>query len=601
MYRQPENSNRVKSMKSRFEGLNGGSPPNDKFKKSPAHVINKTLNGRISQRRENNNNDIKKSTTVDYNSKRNAVTSLKEKNCNIDNVKINILKNREEKDVKTNNNRERSRVMDSNKFEIEKVKRLDFSDINKKELCNVPPLNLTRQLNDPSKKGCIKRTPAFRKDKFNNKSKPSSEDLNFANIVKIFEENDKDNTCDSHLREEKNMTKICSDGVLKSGATSVNVSPKLPLKTSVSLIGRFIIPTTTVNAIKSTEKTVQVQKQKLTSSSSLDLESSNSKCVQPASLKQKSLSPQRPSTPEIATLKIGEKEKIFRPILSNNDLETTKEITPLVPAYAQVVKHKKPEPQGTDVLTDTLKAALKQPLPTGPPPKKPPRTFAHTPNSKSSQKNESSPSTSLFCEKLNESLKIKTPEPEKKATKTKSDPKLMLQKLENALLNNKLRSPKFSRKNKNTETSNSTSSSNSNLKVLPLTQPNIYTSDSPQKNIFPNCLPSLNCAYSKNTSTNSYTKVPSPQMGKNVAMSTFFTDWNQRKSQEPIYAEPFQYQVKEDSGNPGKIVVEELSPGRTDTLSSSVHYLVRNFLIFFKSIICKKTLYVPIYKQIYSY
>lgn len=582
MYRQPENSNRVKSMKSRFEGLNDGSPPNEKFKKSPAHVVNKTVNGRISQRRENNNNDIKKATAVDFNSKRNsnAVTSLKEKNCNIDNVKLNILKQREEKDVKINNNRERSRVMDSNKLEIEKVKRLDFSDINKKELCNVPPLNLTRQLNDPSKKGCIKRTPAFRKDKFNNKSKPSSDDLNFANIVKIFEENDKDNnTCDNHLREEKNMTKICSDSVLKSGATSINMSPKLPLKTSVSLTGRFIIPTTTVNAIKSTEKIVQVQKQKLASSSSLDIESSHSKCAQPASF-----SPQRPSSPEIATLKVEDKEKI-----SNNYLETTKEIKPLVPAYAQVVKHKKTEPESTDVLTDTLKAALKQPLPTGPPPKKPPRTFAHTPNSKSNLKKESStPSLSstssknvgdsLFTEKLNEALnKTKTPEPEKKVTKTKSDPKLMLQKLENALLNNKLRSPKFSRKNKNTDNSNSTSSSNSNLKALPQTQPNIYTSDSPQKNIFPNCLPSLNCAYSKNTSTNSYTKVPSPQMGNNVSMSTFFTDCNHRKSQEPIYAEPFQYQVEEDSGNPGKIVVKELSPGRTDTLSSSVHYMVRNF------------------------
>lgn len=53
-------------------------------------------------------------------------------------------------------------------------------------------------------------------------------------------------------------------------------------------------------------------------------------------------------------------------------------------------------------LTDTLKAVLRQPLPSGPPPKKPPRTFIDSPKSttKAAQTSETSPTHSSDDEKL---------------------------------------------------------------------------------------------------------------------------------------------------------------------------------------------------------
>lgn len=91
-------------------------------------------------------------------------------------------------------------------------------------------------------------------------------------------------------------------------------------------------------------------------------------------------------------------------------------------------------------LSATLKEALKAPLPCGPPPKKPPRTFAHN-----------SPKVKSPSERIN-NLKsnpgaIKTPEvschisvsppPVIKPTRSKTESQIMLRKLEDALMNHK--------------------------------------------------------------------------------------------------------------------------------------------------------------------
>lgn len=571
MYRQPENSNRVKSMKSKFEDLNDSKKTqksNDKFtkinnvqnkltSKPPIASLNVKIGEKLPQKTENNNNTKKSKENNEY-------------------IKID----RKNKTTKTED-------MFRNKFEKNSNGTKDFSDINKKELCNVPPLNLTRQLNDPSKKGCIKRTPAFRKDKIG-KTKVLNDDLSFANIVNMFENNDNIKpTCDT-LND--NTTKIltrtyCSDSEIKSDKTKMIGNPKKNVTSTVSLNG---LSQSIVN--KENDKNV-VSKSILTASTSLGLENNNKN-----TMRQKSLSPILKKATEYnseisstSTLKISDKENNTKSqpneLLDNivnkqHEKETTKVLVNA--AYAQVNKPKKttqlPENKNV-ILTDTLKAALKQPLPPGPPPKKPPRTFAHTPNSKSPSTStkldhnpaeitstSSTPDTSIN-EKLNEclanALKTKTNSSSnnKPITKIKSDPKLMLQKLENALLNNKIKSPKLPRKLKSTFDGVSSSKASTSS----TTQPNIYTSETPQKNLFPNCLPSLNCVTNA-ASSNSYTKV-------NSSMSTFFTDIKEEnEKQEPIYAEPFHFKTPDESPK-----LSSRDSSKFDTLSSSLHYMVSKF------------------------
>ena len=93
------------------------------------------------------------------------------------------------------------------------------------------------------------------------------------------------------------------------------------------------------------------------------------------------------------------------------------------------------------ILTDTLKAALKAPLPSGPPPKKPPRTFAHNtpPPNNAGQHSVSLPSAtepvsnkdSLERVKFTSSVSEKTVKP----VRSKTESQIMLKKLERVLLN----------------------------------------------------------------------------------------------------------------------------------------------------------------------
>ncbi|CAH1122110.1 unnamed protein product [Ceutorhynchus assimilis] len=85
-------------------------------------------------------------------------------------------------------------------------------------------------------------------------------------------------------------------------------------------------------------------------------------------------------------------------------------------------------------FTDSLKVALKKPLPTGPPPKKPPRTFQHF------VENVIKPT----CQK-NISFLHSLPKKSEKKNEKKGDPKYMLNKLQTALKSNKLLARKQSK------------------------------------------------------------------------------------------------------------------------------------------------------------
>lgn len=678
MYRQPENHNRVKSIKSRFEGLSVPNNTSDKSKRSPVRnavnkpAVNKLNNNKASekskQKTENNNNEYK--INVD-----------KKLSSNTMNQSIKISKDKPDVSKPS----DRFKPVDK-----------DFSDVHKKELCSIPPLNLTRQLNDPNKKGCIKRTPAFRKEKMNCKLKGNDE---FSNIVKLFESNndnlvvcdntssDRNSTFCTNTSSTNSNTKTatqymkytstdsktgkseCSSNNshahkmhLNSSDTNVdqseddtvdqsrtrkcevtNVSAlykqKLSSKTNksdskdfdlivkdknVSLLHKQVVNSCDQSKIglNSNMASVNVQtkvsperpvvKQKLTSSISLILDSKSARSSKAVQLRKKSLSPKRSvynnndskefNLTSVSPIKIADREKRYStkdtPLvkeliqnLSNKEHESLlnehKENTAVkIPEYAQVVKPKKKEittTGNTDIsLTDTLKAALKQPLPVGPPPKKPPRTFAHTPNSKQKpdSRSEQAPSSpqpiadTAFCSKLNENLAqgLKTAsETTPKPAKLKSDPKLMLQKLENALLSNRIRSPKLPKKIKSSLEPSASKSCTSSPQHGP--QLNFYSPELPHKNLFPDCLPSLNCA--KASSMNNYAKIV-PNKPSTSSMSTFFTDCK-ADSDEPIYAEPFEHEAREDKPNFGLkkgFFKSDQRDRRADTLSNSLHYMV---------------------------
>ncbi|KAB0794941.1 hypothetical protein PPYR_11780 [Photinus pyralis] len=205
-----------------------------------------------------------------------------------------------------------------------------------------------------------------------------------------------------------------------------------------------------------------------------------------------------------------------------------------------------------DNLTDTLKNALKKPLPPGPAPKKPPRTFLHTPTK--SHDDHQPISRADFTKKL--SLELQKPPLENK--KLKGDPKYMLDKLETAL---KSRGVLLRRQVKSDYTSEDDSDSEKqkliNSRELP-TLPYTPAETSPKFNF--NCLPSLSCSGSN------YATVKESN-------SSFFVTC---KKEEPVYAEPFEYQpdLDERQSDDNSSAIESPtgeSAGRR-TIRRSVHY-----------------------------
>ncbi|XP_074026369.1 uncharacterized protein isoform X1 [Leptinotarsa decemlineata] len=206
----------------------------------------------------------------------------------------------------------------------------------------------------------------------------------------------------------------------------------------------------------------------------------------------------------------------------------------------------------TEGLTDTLKTALKRPLPIGPAPRKPPRVFQILNTDMISNNLEKNPSF------LHESKK-----PEKKVhtspttANKKADPKYMLTKLENALRNNKLRTrkqPKVDRHTTSGEDSDDSllfnSKSNRTLPRLPSQD----TEDDSMSAFNFNCLNGLRFGMTN------YEKIKEPS-------SNFFVGSPQK---EPVYAEPFHY--RKDSLD-SAIIKREGSTGSNESARNSLYYM----------------------------
>lgn len=204
-------------------------------------------------------------------------------------------------------------------------------------------------------------------------------------------------------------------------------------------------------------------------------------------------------------------------------------------------------------LTDTIKSALKKPLPSGPAPKKPPRTFLHSPHV--SKETNASPlhADRKFVEVLNKKLEKNTP-------RGKGDPKYMLDKLENMLKKKQSRCRKAGRTDSEDSDDNNTirkSSKTNNKTLMHNTSNTLPNSSSQLFNL--NCLNALGC----NASTYECIKEPN---------SSFFIEC---QKEEPLYAEPFQFRRNMDQAK------EDDSKNTNTGQRNSLYYMVCLLMIFF--------------------
>lgn len=238
---------------------------------------------------------------------------------------------------------------------LRKVKTLSeikrASNGNSPENRSTPQLSsssLQRQLSDPSKRN-IKRTPAFRLDKNLNGGSGS------------LASSPKSNRC-RYL-----------DNKASSNNNNINGTPKIESR------NRFL------NAQSKFEEAIEADYTAIKLLYAKPI---------PKAERTKPDSEESHDQTDTPTLKISELKSILDSIsFDGSSLNQLKE----APLYGSLRKFP-PVTEACDNLTDTLESALNRPLPCGPAPRKPPRTFTHTP--------------------------VKSP---------RADPKYMLEKLESAL------------------------------------------------------------------------------------------------------------------------------------------------------------------------
>lgn len=362
---------------------------------------------------------------------------------------------------------------------------------------------VTRQLSDPLNKCNIKRTPAFRLDK-----NPTSHKSNKSNLleskIKIFDQ--RLNNCDSNNINDKNH-------IVKDTIRDVSIDDTL---------------------IKSPEEKLDDIIQEKENSEEIHYANIKYLYAEPIPKAYRHISTNKTNGNDVDVHKSSEKNK------TNGDANDNIVIV----ENPKLIKAKAIELTDLELdtynLTDTLRCALKKPLPSGPAPKKPPRTFLHSPKIDQSPENEDVQFDKTinhikldenFTNDLNTSLQKSLTKSIKK-NKTRSDPMYMLNKLENALRNNKIRLKRQGKlENTSGDESDYDCKSSEKQKLLSNNTTNNQTG-----NLF-----NLNCLSCSSNTT--YEKIKEPN-------SSFFIE---NDGDEPVYAIPF-HSVKDfcespDSGN----------------------------------------------------
>lgn len=368
--------------------------------------------------------------------------------------------------------------------------------VNKDTLNNEKP-NLQRQISDPLKRN-IKRTPAFRVDK--NVTDNSDFQRNCLNRSTLYE---------NKLKQYNAVKNNCDilNNCVKSGSTSDSDETKMSFVHSFVKSKSSHDFQTICKNFNSAEQQIEKQSSVQSNGVSSKIDHILSKNISmlytepiPKALRAKNLVRESQKEKECDIYNIG--------TLKLEDDNTSK----------------RENLQNTVLSTDTLKTALKKPLPEGPAPKKPPRTFQYIQDNCDMTKNVS------FLHLINENGVHSSP----KSGQRKTDPKYMLNKLENALRNNKLRARRQYKTDISTTSGEDSDDSllcKSKSSKLEVKLPS-QSADSVNNSSFSfDCLGVLHCSRSE------YEKIGGPS-------SSFFIE----NPDEPIYVEPYHY-LKEDSSN----------------------------------------------------
>lgn len=414
--------------------------------------------------------------------------------------------------------------------------------------------NLSRQLSDPSKRN-IKRTPAFRLDKTAAMDKNSFHGRSRYLDNKLQPNLNRERTCDSDNKINECLTKE----IMPQATKFADIRSKFAsdnVDSSSRTVLRNVSNRSHLNQSNNSE--IDSTKENTKNSSFLYSEPI------PKALRVKKCDSQKADDVDSEEERFCNKATLK---LTNHDLKAKQ-----IPTEQNSSENQEPDSKS---LTDTLKIALKKPLPPGPAPKKPPRTFIHSSNSTETftpLKRTISPLIfdKDFTDILNHNLQKAA------KAKPKGDPKYMLDKLETALRNNKIRFKKPAK----TEHTTSGEESDDNLftkpkckRVLPVstnhsnTLPRDGTNSAQTFNL--NCLHALGC------SSSVYERVKEPN-------SCFFVDC---KKAEPVYAEPFQYRT--DGDEKGKDNREDLFRRKEkhksiENVRNSLYYMVSWSLVWMK-------------------
>lgn len=349
---------------------------------------------------------------------------------------------------------------------------------------------LSRQFSDPAK---LKRTPAFRLDKnvvksdLLERSAPHNRSYYFDSKIKQFNSALKNN-CDSNRKNQTDCFK------------SLNSVEKPE--------NRFVRPLLVKS--KSSHDFAYIRNK---FNNSERLESNNNMKLDQREEKKSTTDISMLYTEPIPKSLRNNNNTCDKPVYSN--IENLKKVsTDIHNSKTLRISDLKENPESSNTLTDTLKLALKKPLPLGPPPKKPPRTFEHT-------------TLIVGVEKQSSFLHLP---PKAKTTPNetpKKDPRYMLSKLEQALRNNKIRK-NLNKKPETAAEDNSVSFKTRDLPEIPL-------NSSPQFNL--NCFNGMTLC-----KATTYEKIGEPN-------SSFFLE---NRDEEPVYAEPFNFSgvnMEKEEGN----------------------------------------------------
>lgn len=472
---------------------------------------------------------------------------------------------------------------------------------------SVSPLNLQRQLSDPSKRN-IKRTPAFRLDKNSDKviafqrssvTDKSQELKQIAKPVSTKKIYDCDKILDISevLCVKKNVSCLFKDNkpillkskssmdfnVLRNKFNSVNTeSSSNDSSKETNQRNECVVKNVTAlytepipkSLRKTCEKTVKPIYSNLDGHSIMDKFSDISDIHKMNTMrltdKKESGNGNPISTPRNISSTVKDNAKsgklgcannseICFTVNKNNKDESPSALkkldTLLQMTKSNSLKKVQPsKPVRQEVqLTDTLKNALKKPLPTGPAPKKPPRTFAHCMPNPSGEDNKGGSfdnfEKNISFLHVTKSVDTEVSEPlclREKSNLRKSDPKYMLNKLESALRNNKLKSRRTAKTDVSTTSGedsddsalkNSLNTSVTNQKrTLPSVPDNsaLSVSSPSNSNLLVQAL-NFNCLNGNNNNC-----ITSPPYNKvSESKSSFFVSVTK---DEPVYAEPWQFE-----------------------------------------------------------